>query len=346
MNVENKWSRFMRNSGPARVFVPIGVILVVFGILMFLFRPAGDLLEAAGTITSVVEAEPVGTDNDKNQKEYDVGFTYTVDGREYRGVFNNLPGAYRVGDPIKVFYDSKDPERITNAKWGGFLAPVLIVLGVLAVFYGISRSSRAFKKSRELDETAPGQGMPSVDFTDFKSEPGVTEYYCLFDGSHLKPGYVIEDASRAVLFEAKMTKNSIIGARVFQFTDHTTGSVKEHEVGHVVTETFNDEAFSRQSSFKFDGRSIWDVLHGRGVRLATDLRSKFPYVAYDAARNGRAFARIETSSSYVHEEDEAQHKLVLPVGKYYYRFWTDSTDFETLFLTIFAISESEQTMVE
>ena len=95
-----------------------------------------------------------------------------------------------------------------------------------------------------------------------------------------------------------------------------------------------------------DGKNIWDVLHERGLRLSTDLRSRFPNISYDVSRNGRPFARIEACSKYVHEDEEAQHKLVLPIGRYYYRFWTDSSDFETLFLTIFAVSESEQTMVE
>ena len=122
--------------------------------------------------------------------------------------------------------------------------------------------------------------------------------------------------------------------------------MKEHEVGHIVTESFNDEYFSASSSFKFDGKNIWDVLHERGLRLSTDLRSRFPNISYDVSRNGRPFARIESCSKYVHEDEEAQHKLVLPIGRYYYRFWTDSSDFETLFLTIFAVSESEQTIVE
>ena len=59
-----------------------------------------------------------------------------------------------------------------------------------------------------------------------------------------------------------------------------------------------------------------------------------------------AFARIETSGKYVHEDEAAQHKVNVPVGKFYYRVWTNSDDMETLFLTIFAISETEQTVVE
>ena len=156
----------------------------------------------------------------------------------------------------------------------------------------------------------------------------------------------MEDADRKVIFEGKMTKNNPIGARLFEFRNHLTGSTAEHEVGHTVTATQGNEFFSVKSSFKFDGRDVWDTLHEKGLRLRTDLRSKFPRMTYDAARNGAAFAKIETSSIYVHEDEEAAHAAAIPAGSMYYRVWTNSNDFDTLFLTVFAISETEQAIVE
>ena len=54
MNIENKFARFMRNSGPARFFVPAGIILIVFGILgmivSFIHWKRAQKLEAQGLI--------------------------------------------------------------------------------------------------------------------------------------------------------------------------------------------------------------------------------------------------------------------------------------------------------
>ena len=97
---------------------------------------------------------------------------------------------------------------------------------------------------------------------------------------------------------------------------------------------------------KRTGENIWDVLHDRGIRIETDLRSKFPKAVYTVSRNGRFFAIIETSSKYVHEEDEAEHKIKVPVGRYYFRCWTNEPDMALLFLTVFAISETDQAVVE
>ena len=335
--MENKFARIMRNTGPARFFVPFGVLLVIVGIVLMV-TTSGNYVETTGKVLSVEEQV-----NSENQKEYEVTFEYTVERQRYEGTLGGLSDAYKAGDDIKIFYDAENPEKTTNSKAGKIIAPIMIGVGALAAAFGVYKTVKAFKKSKELDQVAKA---PAVDFADFKQAPGVKEIYCRHDGKALKPGYILEDADRRVLFEGKMTKQAVIGARTFEFTDHTTGVVREHEVGHTMTQSYNDEFFSVSSWFKFDGRNVWDLLHERGLRMTTNLRSKFPNLIYEVSRNGAAFARIETSGKYVHEDEAAQHKVNVPVGKFFYRVWTNSDDMETLFLTIFAISETEQTVVE
>ena len=340
MNMESKLGRFMRNSGPARFFIPLGIVLIVFGVILFLFK-TDNMVETVGKVTAV--AEDVG---DENQTVYDVTFSYTVDGKTYTGTFEDLTEQPKAGDDIKVFYNPENPEQTSNSKIGGFIAPLLIVVGIAAVAFGIFRTMKAFKKSKELDAAAPGKGAPPVDFDAFKYADGVTEYYCRHDGKALKPGYILEDANRKILFEGKMVKQAVVGARTYEFSDHTRGKVEEHQVGHIVTQSYNDEFFSTKSWFKFDGKNIWDVLHERGLRISTNMHSKFPNLIYEVSKDGKAFARIETSGRYVHEDEAAEHKVNIPVGQYFYRVWTNSRDFEVLFLTIFAISETQQTIAE
>ncbi|MBO4562113.1 MAG: hypothetical protein J5772_08730, partial [Clostridia bacterium] len=83
-----------------------------------------------------------------------------------------------------------------------------------------------------------------------------------------------------------------------------------------------------------------------GIRIQTNMISKFPNMVYTVGRNGQFMATVETSGKYVHEEDALEHKLNIPVGRYYYRVWTSETDLNDLFLTVFAISETEQAVVE
>ena len=339
MSVENEVARVMRNSGPARFFVPAGIVLILFGILLFAFN-TNNYIETSGLVLEVTES--VNTEDRSTQ--YDVKVSYTVDGKTYIGDFSGLSHQYQVGEAFTVLYDPASPNKATNSKTPSFVGPIVIGVGVLVVIYGIYATVKAFKKSKALDRGVPAGA--DVNFDGFKTAPDVTEYYFRFDGHSLKPGYLIEDAGRNILFEGKMAKQALVGARSFEFVNHVTGSTAEHAVGHTMTQTYNDETFFAKSWFKFDGKNVWDVIHEKGIRISTDLHSKFPYCIYDVTQNGAAFARIESSSIYVHEDEEAEHKLIVPTGNMYYRFWTDSKDFESLFLTIFAISETEQTVVE
>lgn len=344
MDFINKYSRFMRNTGPARFFVPLGIILTVFGIILMGMK-TDNYLKTAGTVTSVTEGD-VNEAADETRL-FDVAVEYTVEGKQYDGIFEDLAGEFKKGDSIDVYYDPADPGKITNSQMNGLIPIVMIGAGAAAIIFGVWSAVKAFKKSKALDEAASGGGQfPREAFAEYKTSAGVTEYYFKFDGHSLKPGYLIEDANRNVLFEGKMLKNALVGNRTFEFNNHVTGSVKEHEVGHTVTSSFNDELFSAKSRFKFDGKDIWDLIHGRGIRIATDLFGKFPYMKYDVAKDGVPFARVENTSVYVHEDEEAEHKLVIPTGRMYYRIWSNSKDLELIFLTVFAISETEQTVVE
>ncbi len=336
----NKLAKLMRNTGPARFFVPVGVILIVFGILT-LGHNTKNFVETTGTVTKVEECAPV----EGEAQQYDVYVAYTVDGGNYTAMFANLVGEYKTGDEIKVFYNPDDPKEAADGQASPLFSPILIVVGIAALAFGVLQTVKSFKKSKLLDETG-GSQLPAAEFDGFKTAPGVTEYYVRFDGNTLKPGYIVEDADRKVLYEGKMTRQALVGSRVFEFTNHVTGHVEEHEVGHTVTQSYNDEMFSAKSWFKLDGENIWDVLHGKGLRMATDLGRRFPNLTYNIAKDGRPFAVAETSGKYVHEDDAAQHKMNVPVGRYYYRVWTASAELDTLFLAIFAISETEQTMVE
>lgn len=338
--MENKFARFMRNTGPARFLIPAGLILIIFGIILLGFK-TNNYVETVGKVTKVEQyIDHTGEDE---QTVYDVDFEYTVDGVKYSDRFTGLGKAYNVGDDIKVFYDPEKPDKTTNAKTN-IIAPIAIGLGALAVVGGVLTAVKAFRKSKALDEQIKAAGGS------LRVEPlpkdQLTEYYVSYDGQMLKPGYIVEDKARNVVYEGKMEKNALVGSRHFVFTDHMTGETTEHEVGHTVTQSFNDELFSAKSTFKFDGEKIWDVLHERGIRIQTNIVSKFPNMVYTIGRNGRFMATVETSGKYVHEEDAAEHNLNIPIGRYYYRVWTNETDLSDLFLTVFAISETEQTVVE
>ena len=108
MNIENKFARFMRNSGPARFFVPAGIILIVFGILTLGFN-TDNFEKTVGTITSVTEVPRTDTDE---ATQYDVGFRYTVDGKEYAS-------HYLYGGPTQKYVGERKIKFSDYRRWMG-----------------------------------------------------------------------------------------------------------------------------------------------------------------------------------------------------------------------------------
>lgn len=147
MTFLNKAIRFIKNISSAGFFIPFGIIMIVFGVILFSLK-TDKYLETKGTIISVTESLMTSTDDEPQQQEYDIGVKYTVDGKEYNGEFSNLTGKYKVGDEIKVFYNPDKPENIANSKMGAVFAPIIICVGVILLLFGIFKTVVFFKKGR------------------------------------------------------------------------------------------------------------------------------------------------------------------------------------------------------
>ncbi len=151
MSAGNKITGFLRNTEPARLFVPVGIALMIFGVILLGFR-TDKYAETAGEILSVTECPTAGEDH---AQENDVKVKYQVDGKDYETTFSNITGSYKTGGSIKVYYDPDDPQKTTNSKLNGFIAPVMIGLGAAALIFGIGKTAASFRKSKEADSSSP-----------------------------------------------------------------------------------------------------------------------------------------------------------------------------------------------
>ena len=152
----NKMSVFLRESSTARILIPIGIILIIFGVIMFFVNNSNkDYVKTEGTISNVVLAQEAYTDADGNEVEatYTVSVKYTVDGKEYDQVLGELPED-KIGEKITIYYNPNDPSRITQSK--SMVIPVVITLGGIVAFVGgiISgiNSYKRYKKMKNQEE--------------------------------------------------------------------------------------------------------------------------------------------------------------------------------------------------
>ena len=324
-------------------FIPFTLALFLFA---FLFSPflTANYVQGEGTVTKVevnvtYDAEHVATTN------YDTYFTYTVDGKDYE-TYLSLSEQKAVGSKLTFYYDPKDPNKTSYGVNNGWLWIVFIVAGCVSagftVYFAIKdakrnkktdelRAQRAAVAQEEAAKAGTGESIP---------EGEQREYYFRFDGHSLKPGYLIEDKFRTPLYEGKMLKNNPLMAKEYEFINHRTNRTDVHKVSHTLTSGSGSE-FSTRSTFKFDGVDVWDYLHDKGVLIDTGMGDKFGQATYDITLNGRTLAKTVMTSDRVHEEDEEAHKVNI-INKMYYRIWTSAEDLELIFITLFALAETNQ----
>ena len=162
MNTESKFARFMRNTGPARFLVPLGIVLIVFGIVMNGFNTE-NFVETVGRVTAV--EEHVEVIDGRQETQYDVTVSFTADGKTYETVFPNLGEAPKVGGDIKVLYDPADPNRNSNSKVSKFFAPAMMGGGALVIpNFTLLASYRRGNRPDFFGSEEPGRAKELYDF--------------------------------------------------------------------------------------------------------------------------------------------------------------------------------------
>lgn len=151
----------------------------------------------------------------------------------------------------------------------------------------------------------------------------------------IKQGTVLEDENGKIICEAKMLKFKLFGASPFEFVNNITGLKEEHKIGKTVTQTESGiaEIFSTKSSFKYDGKNIWDYLHEKGIRINSSMQSGKLGMTYDVSFEGNQIATIVTSSP--------KGKSLITTDMYY-DITCEEKNLDLVFLVAFSISRTDQ----
>ncbi len=170
------------------------------------------------------------------------------------------------------------------------------------------------------------------------------ELYFLSDLGTAKIGHQLEDASRNVLYEAKVTKFSPIAAIEMDFIDHLNNKTTPHKVGHEVEVDYGSILIDNKSTIKLDGEDIWKHLKKNGVTIDSSFtKGKILTPTYKAFRNGEELAVLQATSKYVHEEDEEAAGKVgsaLPV-RGFYRIFTSEKNLDLIFVIAMAFARTD-----
>ena len=147
----NNIATFFRESRVGRFFIPLGIILIVVSIILFVVNDSHkDYVKTESTVSKIELYEQAYTDSEGNyfDETYTVYVKYTVDDKEYEeelGILSNV----KVGDKITIVYNPKNPSEISEPV--GLVLPIIIlVAGIASTTGGIISIVRAIKKHKEM----------------------------------------------------------------------------------------------------------------------------------------------------------------------------------------------------
>ena len=153
----NKIVTFLRESMVARFFIPAGIILIVFGVFMFVINSKNqNYIKTESTVSSIEVLEEAYTDADGNYVDatYKITVKYTVDNKEYTATLDNV-SKYNEGDKVTIYYNPKDPSQVTMTI--SLILPIaIIVAGIAALVGGIISGVNSMKKYKKMNEQEKG----------------------------------------------------------------------------------------------------------------------------------------------------------------------------------------------
>ena len=149
----NKIIMFFRESITARFFIPLGIILIVFGVIIFGINKENQNYIKTNAIVSrmdLVRESYIDENHNEVEATYNVYVKYSVDGKEYEEELGELSG-YKENQEITIYYNPDDPVKITQTK--SLVLPIVMILfGFVSFVGGIISGLNAIKKIKKMSD--------------------------------------------------------------------------------------------------------------------------------------------------------------------------------------------------
>ena len=153
----NGIATFFRESKTARFLIPLGIILIIMSILLFVIGNHNkNYIKIESTVSKVELVKEETTDSEGNTEEaiYDIYVKYTVDGKEYDTELGEMPER-KVGDKITIVYNPDNPSEISQPS-SIILNICLLVGGIVSLVGGIISSINAVKRYKKMKKQEEG----------------------------------------------------------------------------------------------------------------------------------------------------------------------------------------------
>ena len=147
----NNIAIFFRESRTARFLIPLGIILIVFSVFLFISDDHNkNYIETEATISKAELVREATIDSEGNREEasYMIFVKYTVNGKEYETELGEML-EQKVGEKITIVYNPDNPNEISTPS-SPILNIVLLFGGMASLVGGIISAINAVKRHKKM----------------------------------------------------------------------------------------------------------------------------------------------------------------------------------------------------
>lgn len=134
----NRIILILKETKYAKILLPIGLLLIIIGcVVLFGFTKTRNYEEKSALITKSVKTEDKYTDEDGNNhsESYEITVEYTIEGMDYEKIMN-VDREYKKGDRIKIYYNPKNPNEITDSS-SSIIPTLILLVGLVSIIWGL-----------------------------------------------------------------------------------------------------------------------------------------------------------------------------------------------------------------
>ncbi|MBQ9826624.1 MAG: DUF3592 domain-containing protein [Firmicutes bacterium] len=148
-----KFIQLMQLTTFGRFLLPLGIILLIFGIASMGVKDARNYIKVSAVVSRAELVQEAYTDSDSthHDAEYEIHVKYTVAGREYESELGILSDV-KVGDQMNVYYNPADPSEVVQMRNQAIIPYIFVGVGALALIGGILNLIKAAQKLKRMQE--------------------------------------------------------------------------------------------------------------------------------------------------------------------------------------------------
>ena len=322
--------------------IVISLLITVISVIG-IFAPKTERLPAKAVISDI-QSEYDGA---AEQTNYSVYVDYEIDGQKYTHIdYGSYNSSMKVGDTVDIEYSAEDPENIQSP--GSEKIPYItgaVGLAVLAACIVMLIKS-AKQKSDDLEEYNRVD-MSKADPVEIEKIRNSTEplknFTFQFDTKFPSQNYLMKDENKNVVYEAKMTKFSLVKPVAYDFINVFGNKTTSYQIGHTVSTSIGrTDGFGYSvpisSAFTIDGVKNWDWLAERGYGFNFRMNGIKP--CFDVMHYGENIAYIETAGTEILKDTETKNPIAKLPTNGLFRVQCRYSDIDMIFMICLSISRA------